>query len=98
MILYFFLVLFIILFILLAIPTIILSLVFKVLSWFGIKRSSSRTFYYNTSWGGGDNGRRGKDSRAERRAPGHGNVKEGERKKIFSEDEGAYVDYEERKD
>lgn len=97
MILYIFLVLFIILFILLAIPTIILSLIFKVLSWFGIKRSR-KTFYYNTSWGGGDYSRHRKDGRTERRTPGRESIKEGERRKIFSDDEGEYVDYEEIKD
>lgn len=85
---YLFIILFLGLFILLLIPTIVLSLVMRVLSFFGIGRK--RTYYsQHTTWQTTDTGGKWQHSSGQKKNAG--------KKVLFEKNEGEYVDFEEIK-
>lgn len=85
---YLFIILFLGLFILLLIPTIVLSLVMRVLSFFGIGRK--RTYYnQHTTWQTTDTGGKWQKSSGQKKNAG--------KKVLFEKNEGEYVDFEEIK-
>lgn len=84
-----FVIVFLALFFLLTIPAIILSLVSRVLSFFGFgkrKNAGSGGYRYRYHWDGGAQSSSGKSKE-----------KKETRKKLFDKDEGEYVDFEEIK-
>lgn len=75
----------IVLFFLMLIPTIIVSLISRILSFFGLGKRKSST------WGSYDHGGQYSSENASRKSE----KKKDGRKRLFDKDEGEYVDFEE---
>ena len=88
MLIYFFVIFFLALFLLMLIPSMILSLIMRVLSWFGIGRKR-KSYSQRTTWQTNETGKQWQES--------HGQQKSGEKKILFEKNEGEYVDFEEIK-
>ena len=88
MLIYLFVILFLGLFLLMLIPTMILSLIMRVMSWLGIGRKRN-SYSQRTTWQTNETGKQGQES--------HRQQKTGEKKVLFEKNEGEYVDFEEIK-
>ncbi len=88
MLIYLFVILFLGLFLLMLIPTMILSLIMRVMSWFGIGRKRN-SYSQRTTWQTNETGKQWQESHRQR--------KTGEKKVLFEKNEGEYVDFEEIK-
>ena len=88
MLIYLFVILFLGLFLLMLIPTMILSLIMRVMSWLGIGRKRN-SYSQRTTWQTNETGKQSQDS--------HRQQKTGEKKVLFEKNEGEYVDFEEIK-
>lgn len=87
-----FIIVFLALFFLLTIPAIILSLISRILSFFGFgkrRNAGSGGYGYHYHWGGGTQSNSGKKKEKKE--------KKEARRKLFDKDEGEYVDFEEIK-
>ena len=85
-----FLILFLGLFLIILVPSMILSLIMRVVSLFGFGRKRTDNTQ-RTTWQSGGTGKQWKEK-------GHGKKKDGETKVLFEKNEGEYVDFEEIKD
>ena len=88
MLIYLFVILFLGLFLLMLIPTMILSLIMRVMSWFGIGRKRN-SYSQRTTWQTNETGKQWQEN--------HRQQKTGEKKVLFEKNEGEYVDFEEIK-
>ena len=88
-------ILFLLLFLVLLIPILLLSIVWRILSWFGIVRKPRTNVFYRTWQAGWGTSASGGTASAE---PEHSPLNPDEKKKMFDKGDGEYVEFEEIKD
>lgn len=88
-------ILFLLIFLVLLIPFLLLSIVWRILSWFGIVRKPRTNVFYRTWQAGWGTSASGGTASAE---PEHSPLNSDEKKRMFDKDDGEYVEFEEIKD
>lgn len=88
-------ILFLLLFLVLLIPILLLSIVWRILSWFGIVRKPRTNVFYRTWQAGWGTSASGSTASAE---PERSPLNSDEKKKMFDKGDGEYVEFEEIKD
>ena len=88
-------ILFLLLFLVLLIPFLLLSIVWRILSWFGIVRKPRTNVFYRTWQAGWRTSASGSTASAEQ---DHSSLNTEEKKRMFDKGDGEYVEFEEIKD